>query len=85
MSSPECPETPVVVRTEWCKACGICIAMCPKKVLEAGPGGKAVVARPEDCIKCEMCEIMCPDLAVRVVASRSRGPAQGKGEAVGAR
>ena len=43
------PEAPVLVRREWCKGCGICIAMCPKKVLEAGPDGKAL-SKAEDCI-----------------------------------
>ncbi len=72
------PEAPVLVRREWCKGCGICIAMCPKKVLEAEPDGKALVARPEDCIKCEMCEIMCPDFAIRVVAKKAAAPAHGR-------
>jgi 2-oxoglutarate ferredoxin oxidoreductase subunit delta len=75
------PEAPVLVRREWCKGCGICIAMCPKKVLEAAPDGKAVVARPDDCTRCETCEIMCPDFAVRVVAKRAAAPA-GRREAV---
>lgn len=72
------PEVPVVVRREWCKGCGICIAVCPKKVLEAAPNGKAAVARPDDCIRCETCEIMCPDFAIRVVAKKAAAPAQGR-------
>lgn len=85
MTSAAGPEVPVLVRHEWCKGCGICISMCPKKVLEAAPDGKAIVARPKDCIKCETCEIMCPDFAIRVVGGRSRGVAQGKGDVAGAR
>lgn len=85
MTSAAGPEVPVLVRHEWCKGCGICISVCPKKVLEAAPDGKAIVARPEDCIKCETCEIMCPDFAIRVVGGRSRGVEQGKGDVAGAR
>ena len=48
----------------WCKACGICIALCPKHVFDTGTDGKPIVARPEDCINCGTCEIMCPDFAI---------------------
>jgi len=37
---------------EWCKGCGICVAFCPKHVLEMGRNQKAFVARPGDCIRC---------------------------------
>ena len=50
----------------WCKACGICIAFCPKKVLAADGDGKATVVRQEDCIGCGLCERRCPDFAVTV-------------------
>ncbi len=79
------PEAPVLVRREWCKGCGICIAMCPKKVLESAPDGKALVARPDDCIKCETCEIMCPDFAIRVVAKKAAAPDQGREAVCGGR
>ena len=51
---------------EWCKGCGICVAFCPKNVLELDHEEKAVAARLEDCIACRMCELRCPDLAVEV-------------------
>ncbi|MCR4425637.1 MAG: 4Fe-4S binding protein [Firmicutes bacterium] len=80
MDSPQEPENPVVVKLEWCKACGICIAVCPTKVLEAGAGGKAAVARPDECIRCETCEIMCPDFAIRVVGAKQRKAKPVKGD-----
>ena len=57
-----------------CKGCGICVAVCPRRVLE--PSKKfneygnpiTAAARPEDCIKCRMCEMNCPDFAVEVEA-----------------
>jgi len=48
----------------WCKACGICIALCPKHVFDTSPDGKPIVARPQDCINCGTCEVMCPDFAI---------------------
>ena len=57
---------PVYVFPPWCKKCGICIALCPSKVLEEGPGGTTRVARPEDCTRCRVCELHCPDFAITV-------------------
>ena len=56
----------VEIDPKWCKACGICIAFCPTKVLDAGEDGKAVPARQDDCIGCRLCELRCPDFAVVV-------------------
>lgn len=50
----------------YCKACGICINVCPKDVLSAGKDGKALVSKPEACIGCSICEIHCPDFAITV-------------------
>lgn len=55
----------IKVTVEWCKGCEICVAFCPKNVLEM-EGGKVKVARPEDCIKCMLCELRCPDFAISV-------------------
>jgi 2-oxoglutarate ferredoxin oxidoreductase subunit delta len=52
---------------EWCKGCGICVAFCPKQVLELDDKDKAVAARAEQCIACKMCELRCPDLAIEVI------------------
>lgn len=56
----------VVINPKWCKACGICVEFCPKKVFEFTGDGKVRVAREEDCIGCRNCEIRCPDYAVEV-------------------
>ncbi|MEW5908163.1 MAG: 4Fe-4S dicluster domain-containing protein [Thermodesulfobacteriota bacterium] len=55
-----------LINLEWCKGCGICIAFCPKSVLELSEQDKVVVARPKDCICCRLCELRCPDLAIEV-------------------
>lgn len=48
-----------------CKACGICIGLCPKQALEADSTGKPVAG--DSCIGCRLCELRCPDYALRVV------------------
>jgi 2-oxoglutarate ferredoxin oxidoreductase subunit delta len=57
----------LVINRDWCKGCGICIAFCPKKVLELDKLDKVVAVRPEDCICCRLCELRCPDLAIEVI------------------
>jgi len=56
----------LVINRDWCKGCGICVAFCPKKVLELDKNEKACAVRPEDCICCSLCELRCPDLAIEV-------------------
>ena len=54
------------IKTDWCKGCGICVAFCPKTVLELDDQDKAVAARVGECIACRLCELRCPDLAIEV-------------------
>ena len=58
--------TAININAEWCKGCGICVAFCPKNVLELNQRDKSEAARMEDCIACMMCELRCPDLAIEV-------------------
>jgi len=65
----------IEVNREWCKGCGICVAFCPRQVLEAGPNGKPLVVRPEACIWCELCELRCPDYAIELLGGEGDEPA----------
>ena len=55
------------INRDWCKGCGICVAVCPKNVLELDSKEKAVAVRKKDCIACQLCEEICPDLAIEVM------------------
>jgi 2-oxoglutarate ferredoxin oxidoreductase subunit delta len=54
----------LVVNRDWCKGCNICVAFCPKNVLELDADEKVVVARLEACTYCGLCELRCPDFAI---------------------
>ncbi len=56
----------VTVFPNWCKGCGLCVALCPVKVLEQDEEGRIVVAYPERCTACRWCELHCPDFALFV-------------------
>jgi 2-oxoglutarate ferredoxin oxidoreductase subunit delta len=65
----------IVVDLELCKACGICISLCPTHVFDTDDGGQAVAARPEDCTVCRLCEWHCPDFAIEVLAREKEATA----------
>ena len=54
----------IYVKSQWCKGCGICTALCQNRVLLIDNRGKAVVVNPEACTGCGRCESHCPDLAI---------------------
>lgn len=55
-----------IIFRDWCKACGICSAFCPKKVIGRDESGSPVVEKPEACIGCRFCELHCPDFAITI-------------------
>jgi 2-oxoglutarate ferredoxin oxidoreductase subunit delta len=67
---------------ERCKGCGLCVAVCPKKVLEISTeiNSKgyfpAFQARSDDCVFCDNCCLMCPDVAITII--EVVGEAKGK-------
>jgi len=51
---------------DWCKACGICSAFCPKGVLGRSETGAPIIENPDACIGCRFCELHCPDFAITI-------------------
>lgn len=58
----------VVVNTERCKGCNLCVVACPSDVLELHPrevnnkGYHYVYMKnPDACIGCASCGLVCPD------------------------
>lgn len=56
----------IAINKQYCKACGICIAFCPKKVFNKNENGKPEAIYPNQCNGCDLCELRCPDFAIRV-------------------
>lgn len=63
---------PVWVNTSNCKACDICVSVCPAGVLgmvyepTSTLGAMISIQNPESCIGCMECELSCPDFAIYV-------------------
>ena len=59
-----------------CKGCGLCVDVCPKKVLEISADVNekgyfpAYQAHPENCVFCSTCCIMCPDTAISITETK---------------
>jgi 2-oxoglutarate ferredoxin oxidoreductase subunit delta len=73
MSKMEAPaNTPVWVNESRCKACDICVSVCPAGVLAmrleptSTLGAMVTIVAAESCIGCNDCELTCPDFAIYV-------------------
>ena len=60
----------LIINTDWCKGCGICVAFCPKKVLGLKKE-KVTLLDSENCILCGQCEWRCPDYAIYIEEEES--------------
>ena len=62
----------VRILREYCKGCGLCVAVCPVQCLrmsdEVSDDGVQPAERVEavECIGCLQCHTVCPDVAIEV-------------------
>ena len=65
-SQPVVADPKIAVDLDLCKACSICVKLCPEGVFDTDDQLLPVVARPDDCTACLLCELHCPDFAIEV-------------------
>lgn len=63
----------IVVDTERCKGCGLCVEACPKKIVALTPKAVnkkgypyAIQTETDKCNGCTACAIVCPDGCITV-------------------
>lgn len=62
----------IEIEAERCKACELCVAVCPRRCIEIGEArnrqgyAPARFVRPEECTGCALCAESCPDVCIRV-------------------
>ncbi len=56
------------INEEWCKACDICVKMCPERCLVLNETGAVSLTDPAACTGCRICEMLCPDFAIHITA-----------------
>jgi len=62
----------VKILTQYCKGCELCVAACPKGVLEMSEELTEIGVRPArpkpgaECIGCTLCYQVCPDAAIEI-------------------
>lgn len=69
----------VLIATDQCKGCGLCISVCPLGLLVLDTAtlnvkgyGPAVVADPSRCTGCGNCGTICPDSVITVERFRKK-------------
>ena len=62
----------VVVDTEYCKGCDLCVISCPSNVLALSKDLNAkgynysYMTSPAACVGCAVCAYVCPDACITV-------------------
>ncbi|MHC4638074.1 MAG: 4Fe-4S dicluster domain-containing protein [Planctomycetota bacterium] len=61
----------IIINKEQCKACGLCISVCPKNCIVISlqsnkKGYFPAESKNSECTGCAMCAIICPEAVIEV-------------------
>jgi len=61
----------IIINTERCKGCGLCVTVCPKNSIVISTqsnktGYFPAQANNTNCTGCCLCALICPDVAIEV-------------------
>ena len=61
----------IIINTERCKGCGLCVSVCPKgSIIVSRQSNKSgyfpAQATNTDCTGCALCAIICPEVVIEV-------------------
>lgn len=60
----------VIIDSEQCDGCKICVEFCPKELLKESEDTNSrmlhyvEIINPEDCLGCKQCERLCPTTSI---------------------
>ena len=55
----------IIIDTERCKGCGVCVPVCPMKCIALSKNVNAETVN-DSCIGCASCAMVCPDGVISV-------------------
>jgi len=77
---PPAPWTPLLIASERCKGCELCISACPKgslaldlRVVNRLGYHPVKLIAPDTCTSCAFCARVCPDTVFTVFAAPKEG------------
>ena len=63
----------IIVSELYCKGCGLCVEVCPQKIIELDPEKltskgyhPAMLTDESQCTACTFCALICPEVAITV-------------------